>query len=78
MDPIAAELVSAEVASVVFVRDYVQLVLDADTDVRVVPEGMAGPSPTFAGRDISYLSLNASTDPRQQWPSPSTDGHGLA
>lgn len=41
MDPIAAELVSAEVASVVFVRDYVQLVLDADTDVRVVPEGMA-------------------------------------
>lgn len=58
MNAIADELIGAEVSSVVFVRDYLQLVLEADRDVRV-SDGMVGPGPMFAGRDIRISALTA-------------------
>lgn len=51
------ELAGAEVDSVIFVRDYVQLHLYADFDVRLQPEGMAGPGPVFATRDIHISAI---------------------
>lgn len=62
MGDINKELAGAEVVSVVFVMDYLQLVLDADSDVRLAPEGMApmAGEPSFAGREIRISAL---TDP---------------
>ena len=44
----------------IFVRDYVQLHLYADSDVRLQPEGMLGFGPVFGTRDIR---VSAITDP---------------
>lgn len=43
-------------------RDYLQLVLEADSDVRLAPEGMAPAAgePAFAGREVRISAL---TDP---------------